>query len=250
MVKEKNNKISERQEDVLNKVVREYIRTALPISSNYLREKYKMDVSSATIRLDFSELTEKGYLEKNYVSGGRAPTDKGFRFFVNKILAEKEKGGNNKKELIKKRFKETFKKAENEIEIEKEIARIIASFSSNLSIVFDENLNLTLRNGWKKVVREPEFCHSDYFSKFVEFVDNLEDNIDKIIISTENDFEIYIGNEMPLPADKFSLIVSKEISFGENKSVVAIVGPKRMDFRKNFDLIYQLVEVFNKKVLN
>ena len=81
--------ITKRQEKILNSVIKEYIRFALPVSSQSLEEKYNFDVSPATLRNEMQVLSDLDYLLQPHTSAGRIPTDKGYRFFVNQIF---EKG--------------------------------------------------------------------------------------------------------------------------------------------------------------
>ena len=82
--------LTERQQTILGLVVREYIESADAVSSKTLVEKYQLGVSSATVRNEMSELTDKGYLRQPYTSAGREPTEAGYRYFVQKLLGETE----------------------------------------------------------------------------------------------------------------------------------------------------------------
>jgi len=74
--------LTERQKLVLTLVVRDYIETAKPVGSKILLERYKLDLSSATVRNEMSALTEAGYLRQPHTSAGRVPTEEGYRYFV------------------------------------------------------------------------------------------------------------------------------------------------------------------------
>jgi heat-inducible transcriptional repressor len=78
--------LSDRQKNILQAIIEEYINTAEPVSSASILEKYQLDCSSATIRNDMSELEKLGYLEKPHTSAGRIPSVKGYRFYVDKLL--------------------------------------------------------------------------------------------------------------------------------------------------------------------
>ena len=71
-----------RQAAILSAIVREYIRSGEPIGSKHLVGRFKLDVSSATVRNDMSLLEELGYLAQPHTSAGRIPTDLGYRWFV------------------------------------------------------------------------------------------------------------------------------------------------------------------------
>ena len=78
--------MDQRRRLVLKGIVDQYIKSAEPVSSQTLLEKYNLGVCSATIRNDMQYLEEQGYIEKPYSSSGRVPTQKGYRFFVDWLL--------------------------------------------------------------------------------------------------------------------------------------------------------------------
>ncbi len=80
--------LSERKKKVLRSVVESYIRTAEPVGSKTILELANLNVSSATIRNDLADLTEKGYLEQPHTSAGRIPSPKGYRMYVNELMEE------------------------------------------------------------------------------------------------------------------------------------------------------------------
>lgn len=83
--------IGSRQKDILKAIVEEYIKTARPVGSKNLTKKFK--VSSATIRNDMALLEEIGYLEKQHISSGRVPSEKGYRYYVDNLLEPKKISG-------------------------------------------------------------------------------------------------------------------------------------------------------------
>jgi heat-inducible transcriptional repressor len=82
--------LTERQRFILSLVIHEYIHTAAPVASKHMVEQYKLDFSSATVRNDLAELTEKGYLRQPHLSAGRVPTEKGYRLFVSNLVNDIE----------------------------------------------------------------------------------------------------------------------------------------------------------------
>ncbi len=82
--------LTDRQEMLLGLVVREYTDTAQPVSSKGLVDKYRLNISSATVRNELAELTDKGYLRQPHTSAGREPTEIGYRYFVQSLIGETE----------------------------------------------------------------------------------------------------------------------------------------------------------------
>jgi heat-inducible transcriptional repressor len=78
--------LSERQEEILARVVEEYVATGVPVGSKTLVERTRMAVSSSTIRNELAVLEEQGLLTHPHTSAGRVPTGLGYRFFVDRVL--------------------------------------------------------------------------------------------------------------------------------------------------------------------
>ncbi len=81
----KNYNLTDREAVILTAVIEGYIENGTPVSSGYIKENYNLNVSPATIRNEMASLEEKGYLTHLHTSGGRVPTDVGYRFYVNSI---------------------------------------------------------------------------------------------------------------------------------------------------------------------
>ena len=80
--------LTERQQRILGLVVRGYIETGQPIGSKRLVEQYELEVSPATVRHELAALGEMGYLAQMHTSGGRMPTEQGYRYFVQRLLGD------------------------------------------------------------------------------------------------------------------------------------------------------------------
>ena len=85
MITEKNKNLINREADILSRVVDCYIETCKPISSKFVKVFHGLNISTATIRKTMASLEEKGYLTHFHTSGGRIPTDSGYRYYVNTI---------------------------------------------------------------------------------------------------------------------------------------------------------------------
>ncbi len=87
---EQSQELTPRQQTILNLIVHTYVATAAPVSSKALLEAAGLGVSSATVRNDMAVLEELGYLTHPHTSAGRVPTDKGYRYFVERLLGDVE----------------------------------------------------------------------------------------------------------------------------------------------------------------
>ena len=82
--------LDERKKKVLQAIVEEYINTAEPVSSNALTKNHGLSCSSATIRNEMAELEKSGYLDKTHTSSGRVPSEKGYRYYVDELVNDKD----------------------------------------------------------------------------------------------------------------------------------------------------------------
>src|ERR1700712_632992 len=79
----------DRRLQVLRAIVQDYVSTNDPVGSKALAARYDLGVSPATIRNDMAVLEEEGYITQPHTSAGRVPTDKGYRFFVDRLNSVK-----------------------------------------------------------------------------------------------------------------------------------------------------------------
>jgi len=79
-------KLTERKKEIIKQVVARFIENAEPVSSRSVALSPNLDVSTATIRKEMSELEDMGYLTHPHTSAGRIPTDKGYRFYVDNLV--------------------------------------------------------------------------------------------------------------------------------------------------------------------
>jgi len=111
-----------RQERVLAAIVSEYIRTGQPVGSKTTRERQGFGASSATIRSEMATLTKLGLIAQPHTSAGRVPTDKGYRYFVESLMAE-EPLGLRETAWVKGQFRRTM---DRRSDVLREAARLLS----------------------------------------------------------------------------------------------------------------------------
>ena len=82
--------LDERKKKVLKAIIKTYMETGEPVGSRTISKYTDLNVSSATIRNEMSDLTELGYIIQPHTSAGRIPSDKGYRLYVDELMKEKE----------------------------------------------------------------------------------------------------------------------------------------------------------------
>ena len=81
--------LSDRSRRLLATLIREYVETGEPVSSQILARRSGLGLSSATVRNVLTQLEEAGYVHQPHTSAGRVPTDRGYRFFVDLLLGSR-----------------------------------------------------------------------------------------------------------------------------------------------------------------
>jgi len=123
--------ITNRQEKLLDFLIREYISTAEPVSSKALKKATDLDVCGATIRNDLQALTKQGFIEQPHTSAGRIPTKKAYKHFADKIATEQEKAFSD---FIVRQIKTAHQQIEQEMRLAEELMRSLSEASLAMTI--------------------------------------------------------------------------------------------------------------------
>jgi heat-inducible transcriptional repressor len=83
--------LSERQRTILGLVVERYVADGRPVGSKAVAVKPEIEWSPSTIRSELATLEEGGFLTHPHTSAGRVPTDSGYRFYVEELLASQDR---------------------------------------------------------------------------------------------------------------------------------------------------------------
>jgi len=124
--------MDERKNSLLKAIVESYINTVKPVGSKALCNKFKL--SSATIRNEMAALEKLGYLEKNHISSGRIPSEKGYKYYVDKLMKPKELNG---EEVLK--LQTIFKNSLRISDAIKECMEIISDVTNYTSVILGKN---------------------------------------------------------------------------------------------------------------
>ena len=85
-----DTQLDNRKITILKAIIKTYLETGEPVGSRTISKYSELKLSSATIRNEMSDLEEMGYIIQPHTSAGRIPSDKGYRFYVDQIMQEKD----------------------------------------------------------------------------------------------------------------------------------------------------------------
>ena len=128
---------------ILQAIIDDYILTAIPVGSRTISKRQDMNLSSATIRNEMSDLEELGYLEQPHISAGRVPSAKAYRLYVDELLRE-GKLKTDDAQSIREHFQTRSGKMEDVIN---RAAQVLSNITSYTSLAMGPNgAEMTVRN--------------------------------------------------------------------------------------------------------
>lgn len=229
--------LTDRRQQILRLLIEEYVSCAMPVGSRTLAENYQLGISSATVRNELYALEEEGYITQPHTSAGRIPTDMGYREFVDELLGLQE----GSDEVIDESLVSTMKKSADALdELMRSVSEELARLTECLSLVgwMDNSgqgsfrLARRERLGLSSLMRKPEFQES---SALLPLMEILED--DTVFFrafddaaSASDGFAIRIGEENCDVGLNGVSVVAGVYGFEGAPGVVAVIGPKRMDY--------------------
>ena len=218
---------SSRRKAVLAATINRYIQSAEPVSSEDIAKVFNL--SSATIRNIFSELEESGYLTHPYTSGGRMPTKKGYRYYVDFLVSQAELLQEEKENIVSEFRQEILRLEDLLDQTSGVISRLthytgIASFLEWHDRFFYKGLNL--------ILNQPEFKDVERIRLLVKMIEERQQLL-KVINRDLGDEEIkiYIGEELECPGmEGCALVVSNYRRKKRPSGKLAVLGPMRMEY--------------------
>lgn len=220
--------ISERKKYLLETIIKEYLKTATPVSSGMLVDKYKLDISPATVRNEMMELEDEGYIYQPHTSAGRVPTEKAYGFWLKEL-----QDGKKKKELRdseNEALEKTFKYEELAF---RQTAKMVAELA-NGAVFWAFHKNDLYYTGLSNLFAQPEFNRVDKLCDISAIIDRLEEIIDDVFEDLDYGVKTLVGSQNPF-GDFLSTIVVK-YKHGNQAGVFGILGPLRMDYGRNLAL--------------
>lgn len=225
--------ITGRQQSILEALIREYVATAEPVASEELVKKYRLPYSPATVRNELQELDRAGFVSQPHTSAGRIPTDKGYRFFINNTVPRDRVEGREERSM------QELSRTTDPAEFMRQASRLMAHLTKNFVLAGFPDENLFYKYGISEVMQEPEFSDIEMMHEFSALMDVIEDEIVRLFDPA--DFEgprTFIGAENPIRgARRYGMIISTCETPFQKESIIALVGPKRMDYEHNLSLL-------------
>lgn len=131
---ELNQELDDRKMKILQTIIKTYLETGEPVGSRTISKYTDLNLSSATIRNEMADLEDLGYIIQPHTSAGRIPSDKGYRWYVDTLMEEKEQEVTEMREQM-------LQKADKMDQILKQAAKVLASSTNYATMISAPNYN-------------------------------------------------------------------------------------------------------------
>lgn len=144
--------LTPRQIQILRAIIEDFIETAQPVGSDTVDRKFNIGVSPATIRNEMVYLSKQGYLNKAHSSGGRTPTPKALRLYINELMREEELSVADEVNA-----KEKIWESRNQLDhLLRESSQVLANRSRAIGLAMTDDQTL-FHAGYANLLDMPEF---------------------------------------------------------------------------------------------
>ena len=203
---------------LLQAVVEEHVKTAQPVGSQTLVERQGLGVSSATVRNWLGELEQAGYVVQPHTSGGRIPTEAGYRCYVGAAPAAKP--------LPKKQEQALRAAAQTSVDAApraKALARALADLMELAAFVRFQGFDCYY-TGLSQLFAQPEFRDWQQVVSLSEVLDRLDEALQALPPVQPRAPCLLIGGDSPFGSACSTAYI------GHGGAVIGILGPLRMDY--------------------
>ncbi len=224
--------MTDRQIAILVAIVEQYAEVAVPVGSVMLAKLF--GVSSATIRSEMVRLEEMGLIAQPHTSAGRIPTDKGYRFYVNRLTEMQDATPpelDRSARAIEARVNTHSDHADRAI---RGAVDSLVELTHNLGVAtIGDQLYMS---GIGNLFSQPEYLHGNHTQAVAQLLDNLEPWLREA--APNEPLNVYIGAENPIgKTSGASLIISRFRSPYSDRSYIGVLGPTRQSYGRVMRLV-------------
>ncbi len=222
-----------RQNQLLCGIVAEYIDTGKPVSSASLIDAMHLSISPATVRIVLQQLHDEGYLYQPHTSAGRVPTDRGFRFYVDRTVIP------HLSPPEQQRINRTFLRLADEYGMwTRTVAHLLAGLTNTVAVTIARQPADVQEAGVHELMAgmdEEQLAYVREIGRMVDALDRASSHIAHLIPDRR---AVFIGGENPLlAAQHTSLLVRRCVGPDGIDALLILAGAKRMAYDRNLALL-------------
>ena len=232
--------IKERTRAILEAAVEYFIKTGLPVTSARLFEAYDFGIKPAMIRCELNELGSQGFLEQGHPSGGRRPTHKAYRFFVNDLLEEKKEEKAKETSKMFSELHESFIEGEREAFVED-----LSECLGLLGVGYAPRERHTYQSGLSGLLYQLEEEGREEMLSVVRDFEAIADRLERNHW-WEEEFSgprVFIG-QSPITKSPNLSVIAAQLPSKSGDFLVFAIGPNRMDYQRSIRFFKSMEQLF------
>ncbi len=229
--------MNERQEQLLKIIVDSYIERAEPVGSAFVVDNFDLGVSPATVRNDMAALEENGYICQPHVSAGRIPTEAGYRAYLSRFLHVKSQP------TARRKLERACGEESTSEDALKDLARELVALSGE-TVVLSFGSRRVYYVGLSNLFQKPEFQDLALLQALSANVDQFEDALMELAAFLSDEPRVFIGRENPFGDQMSSVVIRYRVP--QASGVLGLVGPMRMNYGRNMQLLQTTQEVLEE----
>lgn len=227
-----------RRETILKAIVDEYIRTAEPVGSKTLVERYALDVSSATVRNEMAALEEEGYIAQPHTSAGRIPTEQAFVYYLQHFVQPTPTPDAS-------RMRAATRRVQDDEQVVRVLTRTLSELTGEMAIAaFDPRASFYA--GVSNLLSKPDFGDLEVVKALSQLIDRFDEVVEEVFDHVPNTAQVMIGRQNPFGNDMSTILVKYRLPSG-HIGILGLVGPMRMDYGRNIALLQRAKELLDEE---
>lgn len=262
---------SERNDLVLDLIIKSYIDTAEPVGSRTLSKSSDLNLSAASIRNVMADLEDQGFLKQPHTSAGRVPTDQGYRYWVDSLMEPEALTAVEERHIQE----EVLSSRTIDAMVER-ICRIISQYTGNAALVYLRNLKRVslldhlldelvesqkiadlleehpglFIDGTSRIFDQPEFQDIAKMRALLHAFDQKLAFLQAMMREPDdNAVHVRIGHENANGELEEVSLVTKDCHIGATPiGSIAVVGPTRMHYPKVVSVVDYVADIISDMV--
>lgn len=236
--------LAPRRREILHAVIREHIASALPVASAELVRRYRMGVSTATVRSELAALEELGLLTHPHTSAGRVPTDLGYRYFIEALMPHPDLR-DDERVTLSHQFRQARPDTSEWLRL---AASTLARLTSEAALATYDRALQPHEVTWSRqihyegidlILTQPEFRAGERVRSVVSLLQDRQ-LLAQVLPGSlgEGDVAVSIGSEHTYETLRpLSLVIGRYGSEETAVGYVGVVGPTRMDYHRTIGAV-------------
>ncbi len=233
--------MEERRKQIFEAAIEDFIETGHPITSGRLYEQYNFGIKPAMIRRELAALDRDKYLIQTHPSGGRTPTNKAYRLFVQSLLhkrTEQRKRNDRLDMLINEFFARHMQLFTQEL----------ASYLNVLSVVYEPEHKVLHKSGLQALCQALDATSTEDILHVIRDFEHLSHRLESSSDWLENMDtvpQVFVGAS-PITTSGTLSVIAEQFVIDDEHILLLAIGPRRMNYRRSLDFFRSFDEAVHE----